>query len=146
MRFFLHKNNNYQEKTEVLMRVVSDVYQREMKAHRIKTRGLDFEFGEDGKLKVHLVKAKKAASFYTGEPFDVDRLLNTQQQEIWETVGFSRNRPMLVFSEAGAVAEARPIPQVYSGLACVSGDIFSDGVTASTIKEQLQKFIRVRFF
>ncbi len=132
---------NYQEKTEVLMRVVADVYRREMKAHGQKTRGLDFEFEEDGKLKVHLVKARKAASFYTGEPFDVDRLLNTQQQEIWETVGFSRNRPMLVFSEAGAVAEARPIPQVYSGLACVSGDIFSDGVTASTIKEQLQKFI-----
>ena len=137
---------NYQEKTEVLMRVVADVYRREMKAHGQKTRGLDFEFEEDGKLKVHLVKARKAASFYTGKPFDVDRLLNTQQQEIWETVGFSRNRPMLVFSEAGAVAEARPIPQVYSGLACVSGDIFSDGVTASTIKEQLQKFIRVRFF
>jgi hypothetical protein len=132
---------NYQEKTEVLMRIVADVYRREMKAHGQKTRGLDFEFEEDGKLKVHLVKARKAASFYTGKPFDVDRLLNTQQQEIWETVGFSRNRPMLVFSEAGAVAEARPIPQVYSGLACVSGDIFSDGVTASTIKEQLQKFI-----
>ena len=132
---------NYQEKTEVLMRVVSDVYDREMKAHGIKTRGLDFEFGEDGRLKVHLVKAKKVASFYTGEPFDVDRLLNTQQQEIWETIGFSRNRPMLVFSEAGAVAEARPIPQVYSGLACVSGDIFSDGVTASNIEEQIQKLV-----
>jgi len=132
---------DYQAKTEVLMRVVSDVYEREMKAHGIKTRGLDFEFGEDGKLKVHLVKAKKAASFYTGEPFDVDRLLNTQQQEIWETVGFSRNRPMLVFSEAGAVAEARPIPQVYSGLACVSGDIFSDEVTASNIEEQIQKLV-----
>ena len=132
---------NYQEKTEVLMRVVSDVYEREMKAHGIKTRGLDFEFGENEKLKVHLVKAKKAASFYTGEPFDVDRLLNTQQQEIWETVGFSRNRPMLVFSEAGAVAEARPIPQVYSGLACVSGDIFSDEVTASNIEEQIQKLV-----
>ncbi len=132
---------DYQAKTEVLMRVVSDVYEREMKAHGIKTRGLDFEFGEDGKLKVHLVKAKKAASFYTGEPFNVERLLNTQQQEIWETVGFSRNRPMLVFSEAGAVAEARPIPQVYSGLACVSGDIFADEVTASTIEEQIQKFV-----
>jgi hypothetical protein len=132
---------NYQAKTEVLMRVVSDVYKREMKAHGQKTRGLDFEFGEGGKLKVHLVKARKVASFYTGEPFDVDRLLNTQQQEIWETVGFSRNRPMLVFSEAGAVAEARPIPQVYSGLACVSGDIFNDEVTASTIEEQIQKFL-----
>ena len=131
----------YREKCEVLMRVVADVYRREMRANRHQTRGLDFEFAEDGRLNVHLVKAKHPSAFYTGEPFDVDRLLNTQQQEIWETTGYSRNRPTLVFSEAGAVAEARPIPHVYSGLACVSGDIFRDDVTASTIEEQLHFFM-----
>ena len=131
----------YREKCEVLMRVVADVYRREMRANHHQTRGLDFEFAEDGRLNVHLVKAKHPSAFYTGEPFDVDRLLNTQQQEIWETTGYSRNRPTLVFSEAGAVAEARPIPHVYSGLACVSGDIFRDDVTASTIEEQLHFFM-----
>lgn len=131
----------YREKCEVLMRVVADVYRREMKANRHRTRGLDFEFAEDGRLQVHLVKAKHPSTFYTGEPFDVDRLLDTQQQEIWETTGYSRNRPTLVFSEAGAVAEARPIPHVYSGLACVSGDIFREEVTASTIEEQIRYFI-----
>ena len=131
----------YREKCEVLMRVVADVYRREMRANGHQTRGLDFEFAKDGRLHVHLVKAKHPSAFYTGEPFDVDRLLNTQQQEIWETTGYSRNRPTLVFSEAGAVAEARPIPHVYSGLACVSGDIFRDEVTASTIEEQLHFFM-----
>jgi len=131
----------YQEKAEVLMRVVADVYRREMKVHKQFTRGLDFEFGEDGRLKVHLVKAKHSAVFYTGQPFDVDRLLNTQQQEIWEATGFSRNRPSLVFSEAGAVAEARPLPQVFSGFACVSGNIFRDEVTATTIEEQIGKLM-----
>ena len=131
----------YREKCEVLMRVVADVYRREMRANGHQTRGLDFEFAKDGRLHVHLVKAKHPSAFYTGEPFDVDRLLNTQQQEIWETTGYSRNRPTLVFSEAGAVAEARPIPHVYSGLACVSGDIFRDDVTASTIEEQLHFFM-----
>ena len=131
----------YREKCEVLMRVVADVYRREMRANRHRTRGLDFEFAEDGRLKVHLVRAKQPSAFYTGEPFDIDRLLNTQQQEIWETTGYSRNRPTLVFSEAGAVAEARPIPHVYSGLACVSGDIFRDEVTASTIEEQIRYFM-----
>ena len=131
----------YREKCEVLMRVVADVYRREMKANRHRTRGLDFEFAEDGRLQVHLVKAKHPSTFYTGEPFDVDRLLDTQQQEIWETTGYSRNRPTLVFSEAGAVAEARPIPHVYSGLACVSGDIFREEVTASTIEEQIRYFM-----
>ena len=131
----------YREKCEVLMRVVADIYRREMKTHKHPTKGLDFEFAEDGRLKVHLVKARKPSAFYTGEPFDIDRLLNTQQQEIWETTGYSRNRPTLVFSEAGAVAEARPIPHVYSGLACVSGDIFRDEVTASTIEEQIRYFM-----
>ena len=131
----------YREKAEVLMRVVADVYRREMKAHKQDTRGLDFEFGEDGRLKVHLVEAKHSAAFYTGQPLEVDRLLNTQQQEIWEATGFSRNRPTLVFSEAGAVAEARPLPQVFSGLACVSGDIFRDEVTATTIEEQIGKLM-----
>jgi hypothetical protein len=133
----------YREKTEVLMRVVADVYRREMKANKQDTRGLDFEFDEDGRLKVHLVKAKNPAVFYTGKPFDLDHLLNTQQQEIWETTGFSRNRPILVFSEAGAVAEARPIPQVFSGLACVSGNIFRDTVTATAIEEQIRNFMDI---
>ena len=133
----------YREKTEVLMRVVADVYRREMKANKQDTRGLDFEFDEDGRLKVHLVKAKNPAVFYTGKPFNVDHLLNSQQQEIWETTGFSRNRPILVFSEAGAVAEARPIPQVFSGLACVSGDIFRDAVTATTIEGQIRNFMDI---
>ena len=131
---------NYREKAEVLMRVVADVYRREMKANGQKTRGLDFEFDEDGKLKVHLVKGTHPSVFYTGQPFDVDRLLQTQQQETWEKTGYSRNRPTLCFSEAGAVAEAMPIPHIYSGFACVSGDIFRDDVTANTIEEQIENF------
>ncbi len=123
------------------MRVVADIYRREMQAHKHETRGLDFEFEEDGRLEVHLVKAKHPAVFYTGDPFDIDHLLNSQQQKIWEATGFSRNRPTLVFSEAGAVAEARPIPHIYSGLACVSGDIFRDEITASTIEEQIHHFM-----
>ena len=132
---------NYREKAEVLMRVVADVYRREMKANKQRTRGLDFEFEEDGRLKVHLVKGTHPSVFYTGEPFSVDRLLNSQQQEIWEKTGYSRNRPTLCFSEAGAVAEAMPIPHIYSGFACVSGDIFRDEVTASTIEEQIENFL-----
>ena len=131
---------NYREKADVLMRVVADVYRREMKANGQKTRGLDFEFDDDGKLKVHLVKGAHPSVFYTGQPFDVDRLLQTQQQETWEKTGYSRNRPTLCFSEAGAVAEAMPIPHIYSGFACVSGDIFRDEVTANTIEEQIENF------
>lgn len=129
---------NYLRKCEVLMRVVSDFYMREMKAHGLRTSGLDFEFDELGRLKVHHVKARNPAVFYTGNPFDVTRLLNTQQQEIWEATGFSRNRALLVFSEAGAVAEARPLPQVFSGLACVSAQVFRDEISGNSIESHIE--------
>jgi len=131
---------HYREKAEVLMRVVADVFRRELKANDVRTRGIDFEFERDGRLKVHLVRGRRAAAHYSGEPFDVDRLLNMQQQEIWEATGFSRNRPILCFSEAGAVAEARPIPHIYSGFACVSGEILHDALTATTIEAQIESF------
>ena len=132
---------NFEAKADVLMRVVADVYRRELKANGIKTRGLDFEFNEDGTVKIHLVKGRHPSIAYTGEPFNVDHLLNTQQQEVWEVTGYSRHRPTLCFSEAGAVAESRPIPHIYSGFACVSGNIFKDDVTATTIEGQIKNFM-----
>ena len=55
---------NYKEKTEVLMRVVADVYNRELKANGFDTEGLDFEFDDKGSPLVHLVKGKKKSIFY----------------------------------------------------------------------------------
>ena len=72
------------------MRVVADVYKREIKANGFKTRGLDFEFNQKSELVVHLVKAKEKSSHYTGSPFNIDHFLNSHQQEIWEKTGFSR--------------------------------------------------------
>ncbi|MDA1280943.1 MAG: hypothetical protein O3B95_13070 [Chloroflexi bacterium] len=132
---------NYREKAEVLMRVVADIYRREMKSNKIKSRGLDFEFDEEGRLNIHLVRARHPAVVYGGTPFNVDTFIYNQRQEIWETTGFTRNRAVLVFSEAGGIAEAAPLPQIYSGFAFVSGDIFRDGITATTIEEQIKSFL-----
>lgn len=128
----------YRQKADVLMRVVADVYRRELRANGHKTRGLDFEFDKNGNLDVHLVRGKHPAVFYRGDPPSVDRLFRSQQQEVMEATGFIRNRPCLVFSEAGGIAEAAPIPQFYTGFAIVSGDIFRDEITASTIEAQLR--------
>jgi hypothetical protein len=129
----------FREKTEMLMRVVADIYRREMKANKQTSRGLDFEFHKNEKLKVHLVKGRNPAVFYRGKPPSVDRLFRSQQQEIMEATGFIRNRAVLVFSEAGGIAEAAPIPQFHSGFAVVSGDIFRDETTAATIEAQIEK-------
>ncbi|REJ96930.1 MAG: hypothetical protein DWQ35_03190, partial [Planctomycetota bacterium] len=63
--------NDYAEKIEVLMRVVADIYRRDLKANRQRSRGLDFEFDEEGELQVHLINGDHPSVFYTGEPFSV---------------------------------------------------------------------------
>lgn len=134
---------NYREKLEVLMRVVADIYRRDLQSKGYQTRGLDFEFEEDGRLKVHLLQGRQPAVFYSGKPASVDRLFRTQHTEISEALGDLKNRACLVFSEAGGIAEAMPIPHLYSGFAVVSGDVFRDEVTASTVEEQIRSFFAV---
>ena len=127
----------YEKKAEVLMRVVADIYRREMKANGQKTRGLDFEFEEDGRLKVHLVKGKNPAVFYTGEPFSEDRMFESHMNEIAEAIPHRAN---LVFSETRGIAEALPQPDIFGGFSIVSGDVFRDEITASTIEKQIGFF------
>jgi hypothetical protein len=57
----------YQAKIEVLLAFVRDVYVRDMRAKGYETDGPDFEF-EDGRLKIHLLKTDKPASYYNFEP------------------------------------------------------------------------------
>ena len=127
----------YQKKAEVLMRVVADIYRREMKANGQNTRGLDFEFDEEGRLKVHLVKGKNPAVFYTGEPFSEDRMFESHMNEITAAIPHRAN---LVFSETRGIAEALPQPDIFGGFAIVSGDVFRDEITASTIEKQIGYF------
>jgi hypothetical protein len=130
----------YQKKTEVLMRVVADIYRREMKANGQSTRGLDFEFDEEGRLKVHLVKGKNPTVFYTGEPFSEDRMFESHMNEITEAIP---HRASLIFSEAGGIAEALPQPDIFGGFAIVSGDLFRDEITASTVEGHIDPVRKV---
>ena len=127
----------YQKKAEVLMRVVADIYRREMKANGQNTRGLDFEFDEEGRLKVHLVKGKNPAVFYTDEPFSEDRMFESHMNEITAAIPHRAN---LVFSETRGIAEALPQPDIFGGFAIVSGDLFRDEITASKVEGQIDNF------
>ncbi|REJ67398.1 MAG: hypothetical protein DWQ31_11490 [Planctomycetota bacterium] len=134
--------NDYAEKIEVLMRVVADIYRRDLKANRQRSRGLDFEFDEEGELQVHLINGDHPSVFYTGEPFSVDRLLDSTQNEVLQKLGDPTGRACLIFSEAGGIAEARPA-YPYCGFAMVSGDMLRDEITATTIEEQIENFFDV---
>ena len=129
--------NDYAKKIEVLMRVVRDIYQRDFTAKGYKTRGMDFEFNEDGSLKVHLLRGRHGAEHYTGVPQNNDRLFNSTSAEMLATIGYPANRACLIFSEAGGIAEATPA-MPYCGVAMVSGDLLRDELTASTIEKQIE--------
>lgn len=128
---------DYEKKVEVLMRVVRDIYLRDFKAKGYDTRGLDFEFNEDGSLKVHLLRGRHAAEHYTGKPQNNDRLFHSTSNEMVATIGYPANRACLIFSEAGGIAEATPA-MPYCGVAMVSADLLRDEVTASTIEKQIE--------
>ncbi|HUS40177.1 MAG TPA: hypothetical protein VMX74_12050 [Pirellulales bacterium] len=131
--------DEYQEKIEVLMRVVADIYRREFKSNGQRTRGLDFEFDNDGKLQVHLVNGDQPSVFYTGNPYSVDRLLDSTTQEVTVKLGAPDKRACLIFSEAGGIAEARP-QYPHCGFAMVSADMLRDDVTGTTIEQQIDNF------
>ena len=126
----------YREKLEVLMRVVADIYQRDFTSKGIKTRGLDFEFEEDGHLQVHLVKGKHPAKHYTGDPPTNDRLFNSTTADMIAQVGYPMRRACIIFSEAGGIAEATPA-YPYCGIAMVSADMLRDEITGSTVEQQI---------
>jgi len=129
--------SNYREKADVLMRVVADLYRRDLNSKGYETRGLDFEFDDDGRIKVHLINGRHSAVHYAGDPPSADRLFNSCQAEMIEATGYPSRRACLVFSEAGGIAEATPA-YPYTGIAMVSGEIFRDDVTATTIEKQIE--------
>jgi hypothetical protein len=127
---------NYRDKIDVLMRVVADIYRRDLKANGHKSRGLDFEFDQNGKLVVHLIKGKHNSIHYTGKPYKIDHFLKTTIAETTAQVGPPNHRACLIFSEAGGIAEAQPA-YPYCGFAMVSADMLRDEVTATTIEKQI---------
>lgn len=135
--------NEYREKIEVLMQVVSDIYRRDLNKHGHETRGLDFEFDDEGDFKVHLIKGDKPSVFYTGQPYSVDRLLESTKQEVLFKLGNPTGRACLIFSEAGGIAEAQPA-YPYCGFAMVSGDMLRDEITKTDIVDQVESFFDTR--
>lgn len=127
----------YREKIEVLMRVVADVYRRDLTNKGHNTRGLDFEFDNKGQLKVHLLRGKHPAKHYTGDPPTSDRLFQSTSAEMIGTIGYPLRRACLIFSEAGGIAEATPA-HPYCGVAMVSGDMLRDKITAPTIEKHIR--------
>lgn len=142
---------SYREKFEVLLAFVSDVYRRDLTAKGYPCRGLDFEFADDGRLNVNLVRGKFPASHYNGEPdYDGGRAWGRALPEIEQALGKAADSVFMVLTETyaegpwkqewpghfalGAHFTAR------GGCGMFSGWVLRDEFTATTIEAQMKLF------
>ena len=78
---------NYEAKIRTIMAVVSDVYQRSLRQHGIRSGGPEWET-ERGKVVVHLVKGKRDASYYNNAPaYDANEQWRRLNPEIRDQLG-----------------------------------------------------------
>jgi hypothetical protein len=90
----------WSDKIRVLATFVADVYRRSLHHHGHRTRGLDFEFDSGGGLVVHLLRGKRPAAFYNGDPvFDGMRQWKTILPEVEAALGPRDRRLHVVFAE-----------------------------------------------
>lgn len=139
----------YQAKIEVLVAFVRDVYVRDMRAKGYETDGPDFEF-EDGRLKVHLLKTDKPASYYNFEPnySNQPKVFDRIMPEVEAAHGPMSENFYLVLAETYAHG---PFPYEWPGNFALGGYrsakggagtfsswILQDELCATTIPEQIK--------
>ncbi len=88
------------DKIRVLATFVADVYGRSLQRHGHRTRGLDFEFDPAGRPAVHLLRGKRPAAFYNGDPvFDPMRQWKTILPEVEAALGPRDRHLHVIFAE-----------------------------------------------
>lgn len=142
---------DYREKFEVLLAFVSDVFRRDLSAKGYPCRGLDFEFADDRRLKVNIVRGKSPASHYNGEPnYDGGRAWGLALPEIEEALGRASRNVFMVLTETYAEG---PWKQEWPGHFALGSHISADGgcgmfsgwvlrdeFTAPTLEAQMKLF------
>ena len=140
---------HYAEKIEVLMTFVADLFRTSLTGAGYTTSGLDFEFGEDGKLNVRLLRGRKTAAEYNGKP---DYTFGGQWRQILPEVekafGSARKTIYVIFTEvydpgphtfewAGGVALGARMSTT-GGAGMFSAWILQDLFCATTVEAQLK--------
>ena len=139
---------DYEKKITVMLTLIADLYRRDLESKGYKTRGLDFEF-QDGKLQVHVVRGKREAAFYSGQPsFNRQRLFQTLQGEVLASLGYPKHRLCTLFAETqgdgplsgrypGELARSAPV-NPYAGLTVLSAWMLQDDIAGTTVDQQLR--------
>jgi len=139
----------WRDKIAVLATFVADLYRRDLCRHGHGTRGLDFEFDSGGRPVVHLVRGRRKAAYYNGDPtFTFKRQWRTVLPEVEAALGPRTEHLRVVFAETyekgpapfewrGGVALGRRAgPRGGTGL--FSAWILRDAFCAATVQGQLR--------
>lgn len=140
---------DYAGKIEVLLTFVADIYRTGLHDNGCGSRGLDFEFDQAGRLRVHLVRGPKKAREYSGAP---DYAFTTQWRsvlpEVEKALGSARKTVYVIFTEvydaapckfewAGGVALGTRL-STYGGAAMFSAWVLQDMFCATSVAGQME--------
>ncbi|MBE3134305.1 MAG: hypothetical protein IMZ55_12600, partial [Acidobacteria bacterium] len=90
---------HWREKITVLATFMADIYRRDLVAQGYRTTGLDFE-SDKGRLAVHLLKGRRAAARYNGDPkFDFMAQWSGIVPEVEAALGPASKNLFVIFAE-----------------------------------------------
>jgi hypothetical protein len=137
---------HYERKIAVVMSLVADLFQEDLRAKGQPKAGLSFEM-DNGAPAVHLMRGKQPASYYNNAPkYDPVEQFTRIGREILETLGDPERHLIVVFAETyeegpaeeawkGHIARGTANPPD-GGLAVYSTWLLKDEFCALTVPEQ----------
>lgn len=141
---------NYEQKIRVITQFVNSMYRNDLASKGIRTEGLTWQ-QEQGETKIHLIRGKHPAAYYTKPPaYDKNKQFSLVGEEVKPVLGKLDEAIGFVFCEnydetpanimwngvlaLGAYGSAK------GGLAMFSSHLLRDEFCGLTAKEQLSRF------
>jgi len=140
----------YQQKIQVVMSIVAELYAKDLAAKGYRTAGLRFD-GQPGEIAVRLVRGSRDASYYNNAPaYDADEQWRRLLPEMRAGAGDPQRQVLVVFTETYDEGPAEHLwPGVIArgayytplgGLAVFSGHLLKDELCAQTLDAQRRLF------
>lgn len=142
--------SHWEQKIRVIVYFVDSMYRNDLIAKGLKTPGLNWE-QEDGQVKVHLVRGREPADYYTNPPvYDDTKQFALVAKELRPHIGKMSESLGLVFCEnyneqphevlwKGIIARGAYV-SARGGWGMFSSHLLKDEFCALTVPQQTQKF------
>jgi putative peptidase family protein len=139
---------HYRQKITTVITIMADVYRQSLQGQGYETEGLDFYF-EDGKPKVHLLRGRFSAAYYSGWPeYEFLTTWKRVLPEVQAAYGSARQNLYIIFVESYDEAPSKyewpggvALGARYSadgGVGMFSSWILRDEFCATRIQDQIR--------